>query len=641
MGTELFPNAFRFLSRQVNLAADDALAEALPDLEGDAQQSALSLLLRRGHLPSLGKVVHAAMEEDGALRSSVFDNLTEFSTAISNVIRSSSFIKREVVISILTESRRIEAAPVLSEALRLRCQRTRSLAALALREITSTWLANRHDQTETEKNHASKILADALSQAIDSWERHLQIGALEAVSWLGWHLAGSVAQKLHQPRTRMAIPMLDLIASAKHANQAEFLVCALGIETLRSAAAKAIGLASSDAMRGAILSAAWLLADREVSRGCRWIKQCSWLGAQADDLLKLEAPMVESALKFVGATGLPESDKASFFACCMQDSRPAVQRAAFWQLCENTNEPSTDVLQLLVSRRQEPFVFSAESELYRRGMKSMPPKRSQMLPMPMVRSAANEETPGLDAANGEETNSLLSGQDDNLDAVDKLKAFHDRDPQLLLRSIRSKLASSSSSDRLQGLKVISQLKLESALMDSIYKLACDHDNQVRSTVMSMLVALPGPTSIRLLRGALYDADPRVQANAVESMDSLNFAGRVDVTKPLLSSPNSRVRANAVKSLLKLEIGDAAEALLDMLDEDSRSQRLSALWVVERLKLRSLFDKLDALSEGDPDPKIRRRASRVMSGLAPVFDSSARHKTGTVRPLSTSSQKGSV
>ena len=68
---------------------------------------------------------------------------------------------------------------------------------------------------------------------------------------------------------------------------------------------------------------------------------------------------------------------------------------------------------------------------------------------------------------------------------------------------------------------------------------------------------------------------------VEVLDKLDVPERVSVTAAKLDSPHSRVRANAVKSLLRTELHQAGEVLLDMLDSESRTDRLSALWVVRR------------------------------------------------------------
>jgi HEAT repeat protein len=72
-----------------------------------------------------------------------------------------------------------------------------------------------------------------------------------------------------------------------------------------------------------------------------------------------------------------------------------------------------------------------------------------------------------------------------------------------------------------------------------------------------------------------------------------------------------VRANAIRSLLRLDIREAAGALLDMLEDDSSSHRISALWLIERLNLRSVLRRVELIQAGDPDERVRQRARRIM------------------------------
>jgi HEAT repeat protein len=153
-----------------------------------------------------------------------------------------------------------------------------------------------------------------------------------------------------------------------------------------------------------------------------------------------------------------------------------------------------------------------------------------------------------------------------------------------------------------------------SLANEIYRLAHDPEPVVRSLAVAMLPDVPGPTAERILRAAINDPDERVQANAIEAMDRLNLPERVAVTAPKLGSTSSRVRANAVKSLLRTELRQSAETLLQMLDAESRAHRLSALWVIERMGLSAVLDRLYELGRDDPDERVRGRANRVIRTL---------------------------
>ncbi|MFQ5463760.1 MAG: HEAT repeat domain-containing protein, partial [Phycisphaerae bacterium] len=122
-------------------------------------------------------------------------------------------------------------------------------------------------------------------------------------------------------------------------------------------------------------------------------------------------------------------------------------------------------------------------------------------------------------------------------------------------------------------------------------------------------------SLRILRAAADDPDPRVQANAIEVLDKLDEPTRVAVTDRKLASTNSRVRANAIKSLLRTDAYKAGEALLDMLTDESQASRCSALWVVQRLQLVSMVQRIEHMALHDPSERVRRRAGRVLDVCA--------------------------
>jgi HEAT repeat protein len=143
--------------------------------------------------------------------------------------------------------------------------------------------------------------------------------------------------------------------------------------------------------------------------------------------------------------------------------------------------------------------------------------------------------------------------------------------------------------------------------------------------VSALGRIATPATVQLLRRALHDPDFRVQANAIEALDALGEEDENPQVEAKLDSPNSRVRANAVKALLKHDVRRAADVLVDMLDSDARADRLSALWVVQRLNLASLLRRVEKLAAGDADSEVRRRAEAVVQawsgpdGLPPDLD----------------------
>ena len=68
-------------------------------------------------------------------------------------------------------------------------------------------------------------------------------------------------------------------------------------------------------------------------------------------------------------------------------------------------------------------------------------------------------------------------------------------------------------------------------------------------------------------------------------------------------------------LLPLRVREAAAALIEMLEHASPEQRVSALWVVQQLKLATLRPRIQQLAESDPDQRVRERALLILSDPA--------------------------
>jgi len=194
------------------------------------------------------------------------------------------------------------------------------------------------------------------------------------------------------------------------------------------------------------------------------------------------------------------------------------------------------------------------------------------------------------------------------------RALVERGAESLCDRLCDQIAHGPVRERVRALSIVRCLGLVSKIKDSVLRLTGDADATVRSLAVAMLGDLPGEASERVLCAAVDDPDARVQANAVEALDKLDVPNRLQCTQTKLTSPHGRVRANAIKSLLRLDMRRAAGELLRMLEDGSCSQRVSALWVVQRLELRSVLQRVVSLSRHDPDDRVKQRARRVLQEL---------------------------
>jgi HEAT repeat protein len=180
----------------------------------------------------------------------------------------------------------------------------------------------------------------------------------------------------------------------------------------------------------------------------------------------------------------------------------------------------------------------------------------------------------------------------------------------VLKRLRARLGSSAQ-DRRRAISVMRTLGLTARFAEELALLARDADPTVRSAAVAVLGTLQTPAARRTTRDALDDPDHRVQANAIESLTREQVAGQTPLLTRKLSHRDNRVRANAVRRLLQLKLPEAARALLEMLGDGNRAHRTSALWVVERMKLTTALDRIEAIARDDPDERVRARARRLL------------------------------
>lgn len=611
MTAPLLPAVFKHLKDTHNLAADAALVEALPRLEPFAQAAAIEILVQRANPPFLAEVVGRFNDYTDALQRLILAHVSGLSAGVRIALSTATFQHRAGAIETIVRGEAGRLAYLLADALRSQCRRTRELAATGLNRMTGHLL----DRLEAappaaqlvELNALASYLAETLGIAVRRWESHLQPAVLQAALWLGGRVEPEILGKLRERRTKIAHALIDLLQGSSDTRLAGFILRALAVPELRSAAAQSISRASNRAFLRALLTESWLLADAEIERGCRRLRDGRWVQDAVDELLDLEGPVVACAVRFLASIGGQPDRRIKLLGELLGAGHDDVRRAVVWQLVCDESNAATDLLTAVAARPGDVGTRIAARELRRRrgGVASE------------ATTAESTTTTTAELAVQHAFDRYWNGFDD-LSLNERARAsdvIRSRVPQVDIL-LRAKMASADPLNRARALRVAKNLGLVKDLEESIYRSTSAPEPIVRSLAVSMLADLPGPTTERLLRTAVNDPDERVQANAIEVLDQLNTAGRINLTRKKLESSNSRVRANAVKSLLRVELRQAGAALLDMLDAPSAAHRLSALWVIERVGLPAMLTLVNEMSSSDPDKRVRMRAKRVFSLLAP-------------------------
>ncbi len=629
------PPAFKLLLDESNPAADAALVEALPHLDPTLQSVALEILIRRGHEPSLAAVVGKFERCDKLLQRLIAARAGELTAGIRSAIATSTFEERTNAIEVIVRGDDTKSAYLLVDALRGRCARTRERAAIGLSSLAERLLHRFEDASTPEEVSAvegqAERLAEALAAGVNTWESHFRPEVLRAALFWGDRTEPAILQELAQRRTRIGHMLGEILRNAADPRLAGAVLRALALPDLRAAAAEAI-TRSDLAQMQAVFSQAWLLADGQIERGCRWVRHGPWVKVAIQALSSLSDSSLNGAIRFLAATGGPADKRRGLFRALLAHDREEVRNAAFWQLLRQEGNTANELLHAMASREGDPLARLARRELQRR-------RAAAIVPAPRAASRAPSGVESQSRAMFEHYWNRYDrlGTNERLEEGRTVRARVANLDSLLY----AKIMASDALDRARAVRMILSLGLVQEMGESLCHLASDPEPVVRSLVINVLVELPGTVTPRLLRAAVNDPDERVQADAIEALDTLDVAERVSWTEPKLESPNSRVRANAVKSLLRTDHRKAGETLLDMLEDPRPAHRLSALWVAERLRLRTISARIHDMSRVDPDDRVKRRAKCVLDRLNQKQEDGARLESPALAGRSSESDGGSA
>ena len=601
MTERLLPPTFALLERDRRIAVDAAILEALPHLDPPSQCEALDLLTTRSHAPTLARLVAGFPNHPVDLQSLIRSRASSLSAGVRAALASSSIDTRVAAIDLVVASGAGELAYLLADALRLSCSATRERAARGLCALVDRAITSNGDAVTrtTQLSH----LADAVSVAVGRWDGHAQPQILTAALWLSEYTEQAIRRRIAEPKTKITRALGRHFEATSDTRMAAAALRCLAIDELRPTVATAIASASDARFITAILRESWLLTDPDIARGCRWIRPGPWVETACQVAAEAGESVADNAVRFLCAIGGTPEQKIDRLRKLLETGIPSIRRAAIWHLIADRSAASKGVLTMLAGRSDDAVSKTAGRELRRRGRttddgRSKPPKVAapeQNAPSPVLAELWATYT------HGDETVRLRAAENARTNAGAAVDIW-----------LQACLGAADPLDRLRAMHIAEALNRPNALADPIRRLVHDKDAVVRAQAIALLPRLPGGGAERLLRTAINDPDERVQANAVEALERMDVADRASCTKAKLTSPHNRVRANAVKSLLGVELREAGETLLDMLDDASASHRLSALWVVERLRLRAMLHRLEALSERDPNRRVRHRAARILA-----------------------------
>ncbi len=141
----------------------------------------------------------------------------------------------------------------------------------------------------------------------------------------------------------------------------------------------------------------------------------------------------------------------------------------------------------------------------------------------------------------------------------------------------------------------------------------------RARAVSVLGAIGGAETGRLLVEALHDPSPQVVEAALTGLETAEVDGMVDRLIPELRHPEARVRAAVAAQLGRQRAPEAVEPLVAALGDPEEEVRVSALSALSRMG--AMVRKHQSALDGrlaDPSPRVRAAAKAALAALRTVW-----------------------
>ncbi len=145
------------------------------------------------------------------------------------------------------------------------------------------------------------------------------------------------------------------------------------------------------------------------------------------------------------------------------------------------------------------------------------------------------------------------------------------------------------------------------------------DEARRARAVSVLGAIGGAETGRLLVEALHDPSPRVVEAALAGLETAEVDGMVDRLIPELRHPEARVRAAVAGQLGRQRAPEAVEPLAAALGDPEEEVRVAALAALSHMGAMARKHQ-NALNGrlADPSPRVREAAKTALAALRTVW-----------------------
>ncbi len=602
--------------RQLALVEDEvvdmALVEALPSADSPTRRALVATLLERRHPSGLAGLVqhyHHLGEPAQQLIRVHIDCLDE---ALRHAADGRAVQTRLNMLDIVDQSGEARAAYLLTSQLHGTDARLQRGAARALLRMVRAQRSGRASARPDAQSRAH--VYEAVVEACACFHQHRRRDVLLAAALYAPRFGPDLLQHVADRHASAHAAMCELLAQADHPLTCGALVPLAAIESMRDAAIRGLENRGSAAHLDAITQMTHLLAAPVVLRGVRHAQRVAHLAPHGRSLAQLDTDCRRRLPRWVAAMPVLGPARRQTLGELTGD-RDATTRLMALRGLMAIGEDEADTL-------IEPLCFDTDPAIARIALRHLLRRRWPGLSGLMVRLIGSSHAELREIAErqlgpiGFERFWCNWPQLPQAKRVAAARALMKIDAGFG-RQLARKMSASDVDDRLRAVMVVRELGQEASFDRLLLTRAADADARVASAAVKALAPLgPTPPVVAALTEALGHDNDRVRSNAIEALEAMEHVGPLrEALLALTHGRANRSRATAIKALLALPMSEALPELERMLGDDNEAHRVSALWVVERLGLLPVVNRVAALARSDAQPRVRRRAVRVVRDLA--------------------------
>ncbi len=636
-----------------NEAADDVLLEGVRRGSEDERGNLLAALMERATVHGLRGVIELYETLPDNLQHRILENIRVFHHALRECGRSDNPALRISSIKLIALGRQGKLAYVLSENLRNEnadvskaamdamvalarwvamqtrwLQRGEFLTAQAPAEengsLISKDILSLYHELESQRPEIETAVVRAIDLSRGRYGPELLRAALLLCDWPGSKTLAILQTAKHGGQTAM-VRRLEQPPAAEHV---EAFLLAASHSQLRSHFGVVFAHISEPPVLEAILRRTHWLKDSQLQLCIHLVTRGAWWGEREllEDAARRDSEQSSRIGDWIVASGAHDviQDDRLERLKARADNNFAARLRLLRLAAQRRRGSSVQFLRGFLDDRDERLVRMAARELLRR----RPPDYEGIL-LTRLASAPITVARVISRSLGHIGFEQFWDRFDDLDKPTRQnagRAMLKILPDSLTRLAR-RLDTGAVEQRLKAIQMVQDLNLVTELRISLTSLTEHANPKVRSKAVSALAGATDAAPDLLLKRILNDADPRVRANAIESLDLQRCTQYLPVLVERARSGHNRERANAIRALHTIKFPASVDALRAMLRDQRPDHRVSALWALRQMGVWTLLSEVGKIAKDDSSLRVRRYALAILRNVAELMQRDRKEKVG--------------